>query len=144
MVKSTNSAKTRPRDASVDDFIAAVPDPAQRADALAIAGMMGRLTGESPTMWGPTIIGYGRYHYRYESGREGEMCRIGFSPRKGQTVIYVVDGYDDKQALLDRLGKHKTGKACLYIKRLADVDAAVLEEICARSLAVMAEKYPQG
>jgi hypothetical protein len=141
MAKTEN--KTTETDSSVSDFIAAVADHSQRSDAESIRAMMERLTGEPAKMWGPSIIGFGSYHYIYDSGREGDMCRIGFSPRKGQTVIYVIDGYDDKDALLARLGKHKTGKACLYIKKLADVDQQVLEEICIRSLAYMDKAYPR-
>jgi hypothetical protein len=141
MAKSEN--KTKPTETSVDAFVSAVADERQREDALTIAAMMERLTGEKPKMWGPSIIGFGSYHYKYDSGREGDMCRIGFSPRKGQTVVYAMDGYADKEALMARLGKHKTGKSCLYIKKLADVDEAVLEEICTRSLAYMDEKYPR-
>lgn len=140
MAKSEN--KTQPTAASVDSFIATVADPTQRADAEAIRQMMAKMSGEPAQMWGPSIIGFGRYHYRYESGREGDMCRIGFSPRKGQTVLYLIDGFAGHAELLAQLGKHKTGKACLYIKRLADVDPAVLEQLCHRSLAYMAEKYP--
>lgn len=134
--------KTRPTPVSVDAFIAAVADERQRGDAERICGMMTRLSGEPAAMWGPSIIGFGRYHYKYDSGREGDMCRIGFSPRKGQTVIYLIDGFAGQAGLLARLGKHKTGKSCLYIKRLADVDEAVLEQLCASSLAHLAEKYP--
>jgi hypothetical protein len=141
MAKSEN--KTKSTEVSVDAFIDAVADERQRADARNIAAMMERLTGEKPKMWGPSIIGFGSYHYVYDSGREGDMCRIGFSPRKGQTVVYAIDGYENKDDLMARLGKHKTGKSCLYIKKLSDVDEAVLEEICTRSLAYMAEKYPQ-
>jgi hypothetical protein len=141
MAKSEN--KTKATDVSAADFIGAVPDEAQRADARKIAKLMERLSGEPAKMWGPSIIGFGSYHYKYDSGREGEMCRIGFSPRKGQTVVYVVDGYENKDDLLGRLGKHKIGKSCLYIKKLADVDEAVLEEICIRSLAYMDKKYPR-
>jgi len=134
--------KTKATDVSVDDFIAAVADSSQRADAENIRAMMEKLSGEPAKMWGPSIVGFGSYHYRYESGREGDMCRIGFSPRKGQTVLYLIDGFEGHSELLARLGKHKTGKSCLYIKRLADVDPAVLEQLCHRSLAYMAEKYP--
>jgi hypothetical protein len=141
MAKSEN--KTKPTEISVEAFIDTVADERQREDARTIAAMMQRLTGEAPKMWGPSIIGFGSYHYKYDSGREGDMCRIGFSPRKGQTVVYVVDGYRDKDDLMARLGKHKTGQSCLYIKKLADIDEAVLEEICTRSLAYMATKYPQ-
>jgi hypothetical protein len=134
--------KTTANDNDVDSFIAAVTDEKQRADALKITAMMGRLTGHHPKMWGPGIIGFGSYHYKYDSGREGDMCRIGFSPRKGKTVLYIVDGFAEHGALLEKLGKYKTGKSCLYVKRLSDVDEKVLEEICVRSLAWMAEKYP--
>lgn len=140
MAKPQN--KTQQTIASVDDFIASVADSAQREDARVIIEIMERLSGEPARMWGPSIVGFGSYHYRYESGREGEMCRIGFSPRKGQTVLYIIDGFAGHAELLAQLGKHKTGKACLYIKRLADVDMAVLEQLCSRSLAYMAEKYP--
>ena len=135
---------TQPTPVSPADFIAAVPDPAQRDDARLIDAMMARLSGEAAAMWGPSIIGYGRYQYRYDSGREGEMSRIGFSPRKGQTVIYLIDGYAGKEAQLARLGKHKIGKSCLYIKRLSDVDTGVLEEMIVDSLAYMDAKYPKG
>jgi hypothetical protein len=140
MAKSEN--KTKATEISVDTYIDAVADERQRGDARKITAMMQRLTGEPAKMWGPSIIGFGSYHYKYDSGREGDMCRIGFSPRKGQTVVYVVDGYKDKDDLMARLGKHKTGQSCLYIKKLADIDEAVLEEICTRSLDYMAAKYP--
>jgi Domain of unknown function (DU1801) len=136
--------KTQQTEASVAAFLDAIPDDQQRKDAAAISTMMGRLSGEPAKMWGPTIIGFGRYHYRYESGREGEMCRIGFSPRKGQMVVYLVDGYEGKAAQLERLGKHKTGKACLYIKRLSDIRVDVLEEMVAESLEYMNAQYPTG
>ena len=140
MAKSEN--KTKQTVASVDDYIASVADPNQRADAEKIRALMERLSGEPAKMWGPSIIGFGSYHYKYESGREGDMCRIGFSPRKGQTVLYLIDGFDGQPELMTKLGKHKTGKSCLYVKRLSDVDGEVLEELCTRSLAFMAEKYP--
>lgn len=142
MAKTDN--KTKETAASVDAYIAAVADPNQRADAEKICALMKRLSGEPATMWGPTIIGFGRYHYRYDSGREGEMCRIGFSPRKGQSVLYLIDGFEGHAELMARLGKHKTGKSCLYVKRLSDIDETVLEEICVRSLQYMAAKYPSA
>jgi hypothetical protein len=142
MAKTEN--KTQPTPIAPAEFIAAVVGPVQRADAVAIDAMMARLSGEAAVMWGPSIIGYGRYHYRYDSGREGDAYRIGFSPRKGQTVLYLAEGYEGKEALLPRLGKHKMGKACLYIKRLSDVDIAVLEKMIADSLAYMDAKYPKG
>jgi hypothetical protein len=134
--------KTQAHDGDVTAFINGVADEGQRADAHAIAAMMTRLSGEPPKMWGPSIIGFGSYHYKYDSGREGDSLRIGFSPRKGQTVLYLIDGYAGKEAQLARLGKHKLGKSCLYIKRLSDVDTSVLEEMVVGSLAYMAEKYP--
>lgn len=140
MAKSEN--KTKATEVSVDAFIASVADADQRTDAEKIRALMERLSGEPATMWGPSIIGFGTYHYKYESGREGDMCRIGFSPRKGQTVLYLIDGFEGQSDLMARLGKHKTGKSCLYIKRLSDIDEAVLEELCVRSLQYMAEKYP--
>jgi hypothetical protein len=135
--------KTKPTEISVGAFINAVADEKQRADAHRIAATMERLSGHQPKMWGPSIIGFGSYHYKYDSGREGDMCRIGFSPRKGNTVLYLVDGFEGRAALMENLGKHKTGKSCLYIKRLSDVDEAVLEQLIVESLAYMAQKYPE-
>jgi hypothetical protein len=135
--------KTKPTTISVVDFIEAAPDPVRREDAKALAALLTRVTGDEPVMWGPSIIGYGSYRYRYESGREGEMCRLGFSPRKAELVLYVLNGSPEQEAQLARLGKHKTGKACLYIKRLADVDMAVLEEIVRGALASMDARYPR-
>ncbi|HAH08911.1 MAG TPA: hypothetical protein DCL54_12415 [Alphaproteobacteria bacterium] len=142
-VNKKSGNKTQATSASVRAFIDAVADPAQRADAETILALMKAATGEEPAMWGPSIIGFGRYHYKYDSGREGEMCRIGFSPRKGQTVLYMIPGYEDVPDLMARLGKVKTGKSCLYIKKLADIDMAALRELIAQSLRVMDEKYPR-
>lgn len=134
--------RTRPTPVSVDDFIAAVEPPQRQEDARAVDAMMRRVTGETPRMWGPSIIGYGHYHYRNDSGYEGDMCRLGFSPRKPQLVLYVLTGDDAEAELLARLGKHSTGKSCLYIKKLADVDLGVLEEMTRHALAHMNAKYP--
>jgi hypothetical protein len=136
--------KTQFTDASVDDFIVAVPDPTRRADALKVRAMMERLSGEPARMYGPTIIGFGSYTYRYETGRTGTAPRLGFSPRKAEFVLYLFDGYEDKKEQLARLGKHRTGRACLYIKKLADVDESVLEEMILDSVAHMDAKYPAG
>ena len=106
--------------------------------------MMERISGFPATMWGPSIVGFGRYHYRYDSGRQGEAPRIGFSPRAKELVLYLIGGFPRHQALMDRLGKYRTGKACLYLKRLADVDEAVLEELIGEALAYMREKYPEA
>lgn len=140
---ANSELKTKPTVVSVDGFIQAVADEKQRADARKIAAMMEQLSGHQPKMWGPSIIGFGSYHYKYDSGREGDMCRIGFSPRKGQTVLYLVDGFEGHGELMAKLGKHKTGKSCLYIKRLSDVDEAVLEQLCVKSLGWMTAKYPE-
>ncbi len=123
------------------DFVAAVEHPTRRADAEVLLGLMGRVTGCEPMMWGPTIIGFGRYRYRYESGREGEFLLTGFSPRKANLVVYVLPGYDDIADDLARLGKHRIGKSCLYINKLADIDLAVLEQIVSDGVARMREAY---
>jgi hypothetical protein len=138
--------KTRPTAQSVADFIDLVEDPVRRADAKAVDAIMRRVTGMEPCMWGPTMIGYGQYHYRYASGHEGDAMRIGFSPRKAELVLYVLaydDGdHGDEEALLARLGTYRRGKSCLYVKRLASVDTGVLEQLAALSWARMAERYP--
>ena len=141
-------AKTKATDTDPAEFIASVPDQRRREEALAIDALHRRVTGMEPKMWGPSMIGYGQYHYRYASGHEGDALRAGFSPRKGAMTIYLMGNYCDRQpeadALFARLGKHKTGKCCLYIKKLSDVDEAVLEELTAGTLAHMNEKYPEG
>ena len=133
--------KTKATPVGVDEFIDTVADESKRADAKKIAAMMERVSGCEPKMWGPSIIGFGQYHYKYASGHEGDMARIGFSPRKGNIVLYIVDGFSGYTDLLAKLGKHKTGKSCLYIKRLADIDEAVLEQLCVGSIKWMDEKY---
>ncbi len=127
--------KTKPTSLSVTAFIAAIPDAARRADAKALVKTMQSASGEKPQMWGPSIIGFGSVHYKYESGREGDMPLIGFSPRKAASVLYGVIGPEACKALLPKLGKHTTGKGCLYIKKLADVDQKVLNTMAAKSVA---------
>jgi hypothetical protein len=134
--------KTKPTQLSVEAFIDAVPDATRREDARALAAMMERLTGERPAMWGPSIIGFGSYRYKYDSGHAGEMCRIGFSPRKSELVLYVLDGNADQGAELARLGRHKSGKGCLYLKKLADVDMTVLEALVQDKIDRMEAAYP--
>jgi hypothetical protein len=131
--------KTKPTVIEPADFIAAVPDPERRADAEVVCAMMARLAGERAVMWGPSIIGFGSYRYTYDSGHSGEMCRIGFSPRKAELVLYVLDG--EQQEQLARLGRHRAGKGCLYIRKLAEVDLAVLEALVAGKLARMSAAY---
>lgn len=135
--------KTKPTEISVDAFIDAVPDPQRREDAKVVRAMMERITGQPATMWGPSIIGFGTY--RYQCGKNwGTMCRLGFSPRKAELVLYVLTESKEQHALLARLGKHKTGKSCLYLKRLSDVDQDVLEELTVHALDHMNRKFPEG
>jgi hypothetical protein len=133
--------KTKPTAASVDAFIAALGKPARRADALAVRAMMERVTGEPATMWGPSIVGFGSCQYRYESGHEGDMPRVAFSPRSANLVFYV-GGFPEYEALLAKLGKHKSSKACLYLGKLADVDLTVLEDITRRTYQAAGEGSP--
>ncbi|MCY3714602.1 MAG: DUF1801 domain-containing protein [Gemmatimonadetes bacterium] len=134
--------KTRPTDASVEAFIDAVDHPRRREDARTLLKLMHRVTGEDPVMWGPSIVGYGRYHYRYASGQEADWPVVGFSPRKQNLSIYIMTGFEKSVELLSRLGKHKTGKSCLYINKLADVDLDVLEILVRASVAAMKRRYP--
>ena len=132
--------KTQPTDASVEDFIAAVADLARREDCRRVAAMMQAASGAPPVMWGASIVGFGRYRYTYASGRTGDWPIIGFSPRKNELVLYLMTGFDDAAPLLEKLGKHKTGKACLYVKRMADVDAMVLRRLIDASVEAMESK----
>jgi hypothetical protein len=133
--------KTLATKASVGAFVDKIADPAKRADAKALVKLMQKATGEKPAMWGPSIVGFGSYHYVYESGREGDMPLVGFSPRKAATVLYVRAGTPGTEALLAKLGKHTAGKGCVYVKKLADVDEAVLEKLVAKCAADMRKKY---
>ena len=126
--------KTRPTDASVEAFLSAVEPLHRREDAHAICLLMERLSGERPRMWGAGMVGFGTYRYRYESGHSGEYFQTGFSPRKTALVIYIIGGLNQHADLLDRLGRFTAGKSCLYVKRLSDIDSAVLEELIQRSL----------
>jgi hypothetical protein len=135
--------KTRPTGAAVDAFLDAVSDPQRREDAKALRATMERLSGEPAAMWGPTILGFGSCHYRYDSGREGDMARIGFSPRARELVLYLVGGFPRHAQIMGRLGKYKTGKSCLYVKRLSDLDQGALEELIVEALDHMREKYPE-
>ncbi|WP_170414833.1 DUF1801 domain-containing protein [Ruegeria atlantica] len=133
MARSAN--KTVPTGQSVDSFLATV-QPAKKADdARLLDALFRKTTGFEPVMWGPSIVGYGRYHYRYESGREGDFLATGFSPRKAALSIYIMPGYTDFGGILSRLGKHKLGKSCLYVNKLADIDTDVLSELIRAGLA---------
>ncbi len=135
-------AKTRPTKQSVESYLAAIGDEVRRRDCETLVALMRRVTKHEPCMWGQSIVGFGSYHYTYDSGHEGDACLTGFASRKGDISVYVVAGFDGQEDLLAKLGKHKAAKACLYIKRLADIDAAVLEKIVARSVAAIKKRYP--
>ena len=136
--------KTKKNRASVKDFLDSVEDDAKRKDCRAIAKMMRAATGKNARMWGDSIVGYDEYHYKYESGREGDFMRIGFSPRKQSITLYIMDGFGKYDELMAKLGKHKTGKSCLYIKRMSDIDTKVLEKLIAGSLKHFEKKYGKG
>lgn len=133
--------KTRETAASVEEFLNGIENRTRREDGLAMLELMREVTGEEARMWGSSIVGFGSYHYVYESGREGDAMLTGFSPRKQNLAIYVMPGFSAYHSLLDKLGKHKTGKSCLYINKLADVDLKVLRTLVRRSVQVMRKKY---
>lgn len=134
-------AKTKATDASVDEYIASRATEEQKADCKRLMALFKRVTQESPRMWGPSIVGYGRYHYTYDSGRSGEMCRTGFAIRGKELVVYLVAEGAEQETLRSRLGKHKMGKSCLYVKKLADVDMGVLEQLVVDSLAQLKARF---
>ena len=134
--------RTRPTRASVEEFLAAVPDAHRRADARVVLAMMQRITGAAPVMWGPSIVGFGAYRQTYANGRVLEWPVAAFSPRKQDLTLYIMPEFDDYQGLMDRLGKHRNGKSCLYLKRLTDVDLGVLEQLVAESVARVRARYP--
>lgn len=136
--------KTVPTQVDVDAFVAAIENEKKRSQAEQLLMMFKTITGMTPKMWGPSIIGFGQYHYRYASGREGDMLLTGFSPRAQNFSLYVLSGFDQLSELLSKLGKHKTGKACLYIKSLDDVDLSVLEAIIKGSLEDTLKRYPDA
>lgn len=121
--------KTQPTRQSVDEFLKAVEDDQRRQDCYALVEMMRDVTGEESKMWGPSIVGFGSYHYKYASGQEGDWLEVGFSPRKRDLSLYLMGGLVSQKELLDKLGKHQTGKSCLYVNKLTDVDQAVLRAL---------------
>ncbi|MBV0910992.1 DUF1801 domain-containing protein [Anianabacter salinae] len=137
---STN--KTVETGASVAEFLAAVEPERRRGDALRLDAIFRDATGFAPRMWGPSIIGYGRYHYKYDSGHEGDFLATGFAPRKTNLVVYILPGYADFGDILNRLGPHKAGKSCLYLTSLARVDEGALRELIAAGLADLARRWP--
>ena len=135
-------AKTKPTSSSVEDYLASKANAEQLADCQALMALLKKVTKESPRMWGPSIVGYGSYRYQYESGRTGESCLTGFAVRGKELVVYLVAESPGQQALLAQLGKHKMGKACLYFKRLADLDAKVLEALVSESVKETRRRHP--
>ena len=136
--------KTVVNDADVEAFIDSVENPRRREDARRLLKLMCEVTGEAPKMWGASIVGFGSYHYRYASGREADWMLTGFSPRKQNLVAYIMPGFSGTAELLAKLGKHRTGKSCLYLNKLDDVDMEVLAELVRESVAVMRERYGPG
>lgn len=136
--------KTKATEASVKTHLTSIQNEEQRKDCQALIDLMRKVTKEEPRMWGPSIIGFGSYHYKYESGREGDSCVTGFAARRNELAVYLVAEGPGQGELLGRLGKHKMGKACLYLRRLADVDAQVLEELIAGSVAAVRRRYGQA
>ncbi len=133
--------KTKATKASVTKYIAARANDAQRADCDRLVALLRKITKQKPAMWGPSIVGFGSYRYRYESGREGEACVVGFAVRQSDLVVYLLMESREQQKLLAKLGKHKSGKVCLYFKRLDDLDTAVLEKLVANSVAEVKRRY---
>lgn len=133
--------KTKPTKVRVSDFLNTVENQKRRADARKVASMMRRATSKRATMWGASMVGYGKYHYRYESGCEGDFMLTGFAPRKQNLVVYIMPGFKPFESLMGKLGKYKTGKSCLYINKLEDVDEKVLEKLIADSVKLMKKRY---
>jgi len=133
--------KTKLNDASVSDFLDNIDDQQKRQDSYRITELMKEITAEEPRMWGNSIIGFGQYHYKYKSGREGDWMKTGFSPRKQNLTVYAMCDVNKYEKLLDKLGKHKTGKGCLYFKKLEDVNQGVLKELISETFDYMSKKY---
>ncbi|MBE7543936.1 MAG: DUF1801 domain-containing protein [Bryobacteraceae bacterium] len=136
--------KTKQTQASVSAFLDAVENEQRRADCRTVLNLMRAVTGEEPKMWGPSMVGFGSYHYKYASGREGDWFVTGFSPRKQDLTLYIMAGFDRYDELMAKLGKYKTGKSCLYLKRLSDVDLGVLRELVAASVEAMRQGHRCG
>ncbi|MBD81369.1 MAG: hypothetical protein CL840_20800 [Crocinitomicaceae bacterium] len=135
--------KTKVNDASVTDYINQIENEQKRTDAFELIDIMNSITGKEPKMWGGSIIGFDSYHYKYKSGQEGDMLAVGFSPRKAKHSIYILQGFSNQEELMNKLGKHKTGKSCLYINKLDDVSREVLKELISESYNyVINKKWP--
>lgn len=133
--------KTQKTEKSVEDFLHSVENERRKQDSFAVLDIMKEITGEAPKMWGPAIVGFGDYHYKYESGREGDFFKVGFSPRKQSMTLYIMNGFERYPELMGKLGKHKIGKSCLYINKLDDVDQEILKELILESYNYMTNKY---
>jgi hypothetical protein len=136
--------KTKPTEVSAESHVAGIANEEQRNDAQTLIALMRRVTRQEPRMWGPSIVGFGSYHYKYASGHEGDSALTGFALRGRELVVYIAPGFEGREVLLANLGKHKTGKVCVYIRRLANVDLKVLETLVARSVADTKRRYPQA
>jgi hypothetical protein len=132
--------KTKATEISIENFLDSIADEQVRDECSALIKIMKKATGEKPKMWGPSIIGFGKYHYQYESGHEGDMCLVGFSPRKGKISLYVKSAHSED--LLEKLGKHKAAKGCIYIKKVSDINIPVLDKIIERTVKYLKKKYP--
>ena len=140
--ESMSELKTQVNDASAEDFVQSVPDETKRKDSQELLKLFSKVTGEQPKMWGSSIVGYGKYHYKSERSRqEGDWMMTGFSPRKQNLTLYIMNGFGEYGDLLKKLGKHKVSVGCLYINKLADVDLTVLEQLVAKSYAAMKKNY---
>lgn len=136
--------KTNPTQLKVSEFIAGIEDKRKQADCRELMKLMSGITGNRAKMWGASIVGYGKYHYKYESGREGDFFLTGFSPRKQALSIYIISGFELNPELMEKLGKYKTGKSCLYVKTLDDIDRSVLAQLVEESVAYMRKTYPKS
>jgi hypothetical protein len=134
--------KTKPTNQSVEEFLNTIEDEQRRNDCFAIVRLMEKITKVKPTMWGPSIVGFGKYHYKYESGHEGDSAVIGFSPRKQSLTLYVMSGFDGQEKLMQKLGKYKRSVACIYLKKLSDIDQEVLTKLIQGTMEHMQRKYP--
>ena len=141
---SMSDVKTRKNEASVEGFLKSVENDKRREDSFVVLDLMKEVTGEKPTMWGTSIVGFGSYHYKGASGREGDWMKVGFSPRKQNMTLYIMDGFDSNDSLLQKLGKYKTRKSCLYINKLEDVDQTVLRKLVQQSFKSMSGESPRS
>jgi len=139
-----SEVKTKKNEASVEGFLKSVENEKRREDSFVVLDLMKEVTGEKPTMWGTSIVGFGSYHYKGASGREGDWMKVGFSPRKQNMTLYIMDGFGSYDSLLDKLGKYKTGKSCLYINKLEDVDQTVLRKLVKQSFKSMSGASPRN